>query len=335
MVKLELRMKKDIAKILFVVAVVFTLTLAVHHQSYASPTDFIIEMSPENPGPNENVNAKIITYSFDINRADISWLINGQKKDSGIGKSSFSFKTGEVGSKTTLTVSIITKDGLPASKSIIIRPADVDLLWEAANYVPPTYKGKALPSSESTIKVIAMPNIVSPGGNKILPSNLVYQWEINNKKFPDVSGYGKSSFTFRSSEIFNEDSISITVSDFSQTVVASKRIKIKIESPKIIFYENRPIEGVLYDNALSGETQLGSDEISVKAEPFFFSKRNMGRLNYEWTMNGEKISPDTEPSIVTLRTGGGSGSANIGLRISNLISILQFAEKSLMINYGQ
>ncbi len=37
------------------------------------------------------------------------------------------------------------------------QPADVDILWEAQNYAPAGYKGKALPVSGSQIKITAIP----------------------------------------------------------------------------------------------------------------------------------------------------------------------------------
>ena len=340
MVKLELRMRNNIVKILLIAAVAVILVgfVAARKSNALTTTsvdDFTLEYSPENPGANETVNITAISYIFDMNRSDVAWIVNGKKESSGVGNNNFSLHIGGVGTKTTLIVRVATNQGLQLEKTLIFNPAEVDILWEADNYVPLSYKGKSLPTSESRIKITAVPNIVSTGGKKISLANLIYKWKVNNENAADVSGYGKNSFTLRSSEIFNEDSVSVIVSDVNQSVSAEGRVRIRIESPKIIFYENRPIEGVFYNNALGGEANLGGDEISIRAEPFFFSKRNMKSLKYEWTMNGETILPDAEPGIITLRAEGGSGAANIGLRITNPISILQFAEKSFLMNYGQ
>lgn len=325
-------MKKGFMRILLAVAVLISFGFFCNAQSLGG--DFSLEINPENPGPNEKVSAKLITYSFDANRAAISWILNGEKKLSGIGETKFNFTTGNAGSKITLVVSVKTDNGISMEKTLTFRPADVDLLWEAETYVPPTFKGKAIPTSESRIKVTALPHIVVDGA-EVSSSNLIFDWERNFSNVQGASGYGKNSFSFRSAEIFGEDNISVTVSTYGRSITAQNRIRIKIGEPKILFYENKPMEGVLYNSALNGEFQLSGNEISVKAEPFFFSKRNMGSLNYEWTMNGEKIFSDEAPNIVTLRAGSGSGSTNIGLRINNPINILQFAEKFLRINYGQ
>lgn len=325
-------MKKDVVKIIFAVAVLISFGVFCNAQGLGG--DFSIEINPENPGPNEKVSAKLVTYSFDANRAAISWILNGEKKLSGVGETKFNFTTDNAGSKITLVVSVKTDNGISVEKTLTFRPADVDLLWEAETYVPPTYKGKAIPTSESRIKVTALPHIVVDGA-EVSSSNLIFDWERNFSNVQGASGYGKNSFSFRSAEIFGEDNISVAVSTYSRNITAQSRIRIKMGEPKIIFYKNKPIEGVLYNNALNGEIQLNDSEISVKAEPFFFSKRNMKSLKYEWTMNGEKISSDEAPNIVTLRAEGGTGSANIGLRMSNPINILQFAEKFLRINYGQ
>jgi len=56
------------------------------------------------------------------------------------------------------SISIILDSTHRIDKEIVIEPAQLDILWESTDsYVPPFYEGKALPSIESTIKVVALP----------------------------------------------------------------------------------------------------------------------------------------------------------------------------------
>ena len=326
--------KKDIAKILLAGAVLAVLFLA--RDSRASGSGFSLIFIPSNPEPGAKVTARIETYDFDADRAFFTWEMDGAVLTKGTGEKSVSITSPELGKQKNIVVSVVTADSTSAKRTFPIIGQDVDMFWEAGTYVPFWYKGKALPVEESPIKIMAMPHLFSKGV-EIKRTNLVYEWYVNFEKDLNKSGTGKNSFVFNPPIYDSEYTISVKVSSLDGGIIFEKGTSFDLaaNSPKIIFYESRPIEGVFSNNALNNETQLSSSEISVKAEPFFFSKRNLKNLKYEWTMNGETISSDTEPGIITLRTEGGSGAANIGLRISNPISILQFAEKFLQINYGQ
>lgn len=308
--------------------------LAGLNTTYAIGESFTIEISPENPGPNEKISAKIISYSFDVDRATITWFVNGAKKMSAKGEKSFSFNVGEIGSKTTLTASIVTDQGVTVEKSLTFRPASADILWEADNYTPPSYRGKALLSSESRLKITVFPEFVY-NGEKISPSNLIYDWEINSKKKIDMSGYGKRTISYKLSSLSREENIKVIVSSSNKTIVAEKTIKLATTVPKIVFYQENLLEGPQYNVAFNKETDLSGDEISVRAEPFFFSNSHLKQLTYQWKMNNKTIEPGEKNNVIDFRTEGReSGSALIILEIQNPISILQSASSNLKINFG-
>jgi hypothetical protein len=72
------------------------------------------------------------------------------------------------------------------------------LLWQANDaYVPPFYKGKALLTEGSDVKIVAMPEIKS-GSGTINPKNLTYSWKKDYTNDPDGSGYGIHSYVFMS-----------------------------------------------------------------------------------------------------------------------------------------
>ncbi len=64
------------------------------------------------------------------------------------------------------------------------------LLWQADDsYVPPFYKGKAMPSAESSIKVVALPEIRN-GSTIVSVQNMTYSWQKDYNKDVNDSGYG-------------------------------------------------------------------------------------------------------------------------------------------------
>lgn len=316
-------MRKDI--IILLTAVILT-SFFLFQQSQAVNEDFSVEFSPSIPGPNTSVSASLISYSFDVNRASITWILNGQIKLRGTGQKNFSFTTGNLGSRTNISVSITSEDGIQLQKNFSFQAADVDILWEALNYTPLAYRGKALPVSGSLIKVTAVPYF--PGS-----SGLIYEWQIDYKNMPDISGTGKNSFVFKSADIYNKNKIGLTVSNYDRSIVAKKSVDIEIGAPKIIFYEENPLEGTKYNKALKGNVQLEQDEIIVRVEPYFFSTKDLKKLSYEWLMNEKKVIPEEFSNIFSLRKGESSGRSLINVKINNPANILQYADSSLEINY--
>ncbi|MFH1956810.1 MAG: hypothetical protein ABIJ28_04140 [Patescibacteria group bacterium] len=323
---------KKLFKILFFSCILISLfffkdTLAVNES-------FVVNFSDEHPGPNQKIDAKIVSYSFDENRSEISWYLNGSLALSGKGEKNFSFTTGKVGSKTALLAVIYSQEGIRVEKSYQFIPAEVDVLWEAKTHTPASYKGKAMISRETVIKITAFPDFVY-NGSKLSPSDLYYDWEINYKKKPDLSGYGKRSFSYKLSNLASEENIKLTVSSYSGILIAEKTIKIKTQSPEIIFYEEKPLEGPDYNNALLDELDLFGSEIVIRAEPFFFSKNSVSQLSYNWKMNGQSFWPDYQPNVVDLRAPeGASASSLVSLQIQHPFILLQSAVKSIKINFG-
>src|SRR3990167_3192742 len=130
----------------------------------ASPSSISVNVVPENPAPNENTSITLSSYANNLDSVLISWSVNGKSVLSGIGKKSFSVNAGAAGSETSVVATISLPDGAIDTR-IIIRPAVMVLLWQANDsYVPPFYKGRALPTPDSEVKVVAMPEIKSGSG---------------------------------------------------------------------------------------------------------------------------------------------------------------------------
>lgn len=289
--------------------------------------NFDVEFSPEHPGSNTKVSAQVISYTFDVNRSAIAWIINGEVKASG---KSFSFTTGKLGSKINLTISIITPDNHALSKNFSFQSAEVDLLWETPGYTPPQYRGKVLPVSQSLIKVIAIPQ-----GIKIAASRLIYEWRRNGKNIPASSGLAKSVFTFYGGET-GKESIEVRVSTSDESAVAVNSVLIKINEPKILFYEDIPFEGPQYQKELGNNFTLAKTELSLKAEPYFFSKRALQKISYEWQINNKQIEKGQKPNLINfvLPEGTIKGMSLIRLSMSNPMNILEMAEKEMQINFN-
>lgn len=297
---------------------------------------FNVRLTPEFPKPSEEVTAEVVSTAINIDGTPIAWTLNGKGQLQGVGKKNFTFRVGEVGSLTALHVEVATEEFGIIAKDIQIQPSDVDILWEANTYTPPFYKGKALPTSQSFIKMIGIPYFIGKTG-KISPDNLVFSWKKTYTPNPNDSGIGKNIYLYRGTYTLNDDIIDTTVSSGDETLFISKKTKISISEPKIIFYENRPLEGTRYENSLGGNFSIKAKELTLRAEPYFFSfsNTNNNSADFEWQLDGKKLeaNPDKKSEFTLRKPENGSGHANIVLKVSNTGYDLQSASKNITLSY--
>lgn len=294
-----------------------------------------ISLLPEHPGPNQSVTASLLLNLTDLNKAEISWFLNGELQESGVGDKSFNFKTGPTGSVTRVSVLIDTFEGETAEKEIVIRPAEVDILWNANTYTPPFYKGKALFTNQSEITLTAIPNFFNSGGNRINPKNLVYEWYRGNSKLKDYSGFGKDTLSLKGGVLFKSLDVKVEVRTLDDSMVAEKNITISPENPEALIYQNHPLYGILLNRTLDKVT-LKDREITLSAIPYFFSAltKNDTGLEYSWNQNNRSISGQDQPNEIILRQVNESqtGIVSLGLNIRDRDNSFSTDNKNIQIS---
>src|SRR3989344_5564313 len=117
--------------------------------SAQSASDILVNIVPPNPAPHENTTIVLKSYVNNLDAAMITWSLDGKTVASAIGKKSFSFTAPAAGIEASVVVTVTLPDG-PVETKINIKPSVMVLLWQANDsYVPPFYKGKALPTPDS------------------------------------------------------------------------------------------------------------------------------------------------------------------------------------------
>lgn len=294
-----------------------------------------IKISPSNPGPNVTVRVTIESYLSDLNKASISWSINGRVALQGIGKTSFSFQNGPSGKTTVLALSIITNTGETITKEFSWTPVGITLFWEADTYTPPFYRGKPLLSPQAMVKVVATPDNTDPQ-NALSAGNLVYIWEKGGVGMPGASGYGKNSFSFAGPKPYDDISAKVRVSSVDDTVSSEARIYLPLSNPFILFYDKHPLLGVLYNQPLGTLTNLTNKEISLSAEPYFFSNERgeSQSIKYNWSVNGE--TAQNYGRTITLRNDAGTkGSSVVSLSMRGAKQSFQTASRSVVVSFTE
>ena len=314
--------------ILFSIFVYMFFAFSVYAQVQSA--NIVLNISPKYPKANENITASVATFSTDLNKAKIAWKLNGQIAIEAVGKKDFSFTTADTGLQTVLEVEIQTSDGSFVTKRIIITPSDIDMLWEAPDsYVPPFYKGKALNTSEGTIKVIALTNSRDSAG-------LSYNWKLDDINKPDSSGYKKNYYIFKNSFLDRNNTVEVTTSSLGGKNTGQGKIIINPVKPKIVFYQKDLTFGTKYEKAIDNNFAMSPTGEIFVVEPYFFSPKNLNSsdLEIKWYLGGSLINtPDTKNEIGLAPEEGQTGGSSIKVVINNIKKMFLNAEKQINVNF--
>lgn len=201
----------------------------------------------------------------------------------------------------------------------------VDLLWQTNTAIPPSYEGKALPSANATVSVVALPHFFIQG-RRIATSNLVYEWSLNDIDLAGVSGKGKETIVFRASELADaRHAVAVTVSTANRSQETTQSVAIAVERPEIVFYELRPLLGPDRSRAILEQPLAEGQEFDVYAESFFFSEP-VQNIFFSWKANNKEVGEELGNPVLSFRPPSGTtGFFNISLIARNTKDALQRA----------
>ncbi len=323
--------------ILFALCLSFSPIILHAQLSGINKADIEISVVPQNPKANQQVTVSLSSYITDINTSKITWTLNGKVAKSGTGEKVFTFTAGSSGVKTTIGISVQTKEGRTIQNSFSIKPSSVDLVWQSESYTPPFYKGKALFSLQNKITFVAIPHLTNSSGVEINAKNLIYKWMRNGSVDDKSSGFGKNAFTVTPTIITRPLDITVEVSTQDSSISGMATLHVDPKDPTVVFYKKSPLYGIEFQKTLSGTVDMGDQkEIFVIAEPFFFGTKSPAEsLSYSWKMNGVLIDNDASQMTRVFRPiEGTEGTSRISISIESLDKILQLASGDFSLKFG-
>jgi hypothetical protein len=311
------RVKQFIASLAFLLL----LPLSVHAQATA---DVSMTLIPSNPKPGETVRVMLQSYATDLSKSLIVWRYGERVVDSGIGKTALSIVAPASGQVALLSATASIPNGDPVTVSNILRPASIDVLWEAFDsYTPPFYKGKALPSTNGQIRITAIPGASAP-------KNVSYVWKRGDTILQNASGYNRSTFSFTNSELSETELVSATGSGGIWNGIGS--VSIPIISPSLIGY---PMNGGYIDYANGSTNQLqAAGGIDIKFEPYYFSVPTSIERDVQIGITSGEESIDTSGgSILRLSRPENGTDATLSIRIDSIASALQRLTRAFTVSF--
>ncbi|MFZ2886967.1 MAG: hypothetical protein WA021_04075 [Minisyncoccia bacterium] len=278
--------------------------------------ELILTISPTYPAPGQTVRLSIKTYALDLDRSTVTWFVNEKEVARGVGLMETTIVAGQYGAESRIDVVAVDEEEVSARATAVIRPTEVDLLWEAASYAPPFYTGRVLPGASSPIRAQAIARFTSADGKPVADKDIVYTWYRNDAV--TVSGRGKSSVVVPGPTLFGADIFRVVAVSADKTLSGEASTRIPSVDPFTMLYENHPLFGILYHRSIEpGATTLETEQ-KVTAVPYFAGivSPSDPRLMYEWSVNGTRIEPNPqEPQTLTVTANDYRGPATINLSL--------------------
>ncbi len=324
---------------LLLVGVAFSPIIALAQSSpeqaaQINDNDISFSANPEVPGPFQEVTITAESYLTNVSRAYFIWKIDGKTVLSQTGAYKFTFTTKGIGERTTVTLMMLLASGETLQKNFVFNPSEINIVWEGADsYTPPFYKGRALPSSEGVIRVLAIPQINNGAGTLDI-TKYVFRWKKNDNVLSNNSGYNKSILLFAQDYLNPSEKIEVIGQDNSSGSTAIGTATVNVFKPKILMYNRDPINGIDWNHELGTNYDVTTAEKTILAIPYFFSPANplSSQLAYSWTINGSDVQTPVTANMLTLKSGETKGISNLKLRIENISKLFLDAEKSITIN---
>lgn len=329
---------RTLFSVLFLTLFLATAFLPFSSFAQVADSDVSVDLAPQSPGAFADVTITLQSFSLSLDSSSITWKEGGKFVASSTGMKSYSTKTGAIGTSVTITAEIRTVGGDMVTKTIVLRPASVDMLWEAYTYVPPFYKGKALPSEESKIHVVAIPQMKSVSGGMIKPTDVVYSWKRNDDAVQGSSGFAKQEYIFDGSYLDQSQKISVVAQSTKESTSAAGETSIIPGRQKILFYPSSPLYGLDLSKTINKGFSLRSGEVTIFAAPYNFSIQNDidKDVTYKWKINSRAINTPDKKNILTIKPiSGQAGIAQIELGLESITKLYELATAQMQVTLGQ
>jgi hypothetical protein len=293
----------------------------------------IIKAIPSTPSAGDSVHFTVEGSVFDLPKDTITWSVNGKTLASGVGATSADATVDSKGDSLDVIVSVTDPVWGAAGNELVIVPLQVDILYDAPTYVPPFYRGRALPSAGGSMHLEALARL-SAGGAMIPNSSITYTWSRNGTVLGSFSGLGKSKISIDSPAMYGTDTISVRASANDDTLSASASIVIPNTPLTLELYEDHPLFGITYFNALPDAIPAPS-EMTVAAIPYFATITGLydATLQYSWLLNDSPLAASSsKQNEVTLDST--QGSAKLHLDITSLNNFFLGASGDWKFQFG-
>jgi hypothetical protein len=279
-----------------------------------------IALSPQYPTPQSSVHLTVNGSGIDLSGSSITWRANGKVIAQGAGKTSADITAGALGSEIDVEADVTASGGPSYSAQATVAPTQLDLLVGSDSYTPAFYLGRALPSAGTDLIVQALAHFQRSNGALISDSDITYTWKQDGQVLGSISGRGKSSVVIPIQHLYGGNQITVDAASSDGSRAGETTVTVPLSAPILAVYEDHPLYGVLYNDALLSSTHVPEAEMAFAAVPYFAQARaaNDPNLSYAWSVNGTRISSSAgTPQEITINAANSSGQALLSLEVTH------------------
>ncbi len=306
-------------RLLFALIIGLSLSAVIVHAQIS--TDLSLEVIPLNPSPGATATIRATSYSADLSQSSLVWTYNGTVIARGTGRTEVSVVAPVAGATGVVSVTATGSGFGSANASTVLRPASIDVLWEAADAtVPPFYKGKALLAPGGLIRFTAIPSAAAPKG-------VSYTWRRNGQAVLESSGYNRSSLVVTHSE-FNRVEMA-EVEAKGGVFGGTGMVRVTPRDPNLVTYQNK--EGYIdYSNGFTSIIPLSQSGVVLHFEPYYFStpRSIASDLSFDLKIDGVLVET-SRANEVGLSRPATTGQSKVDLSINPYSYSLQHLTQSL------
>jgi hypothetical protein len=188
---------------------------------------------------------------------------------------------------------------------------------------------------QSRITILAIPHVIGSSGAEVTGSNLIYRWSKDDEVLGTQSGAGKNSLTLSDTILSLPVTVKVDVMTDSNTVVGTASLTLNPKQAELLVYEDNPLYGIIFGNAIGDQTKMKDKEVSFVAIPLGMSPltRLSPNLSYSWKTNvGSNITPTNK---ATYRAPNNTnGSTQVHVEAINKTMTLQGASRDFLVQFG-
>jgi len=278
-----------------------------------------ISLSPRYPQPGQSVHLTLNGSGVDLTSSSVVWQADGKIIAQGVGKDSADIVAGKLGSETAVEADVVGSDGQTYSTLVTVAPTQLDLLVGSDSYTPPFYRGRALPSPGTNLIVQALAHFKRADGSLIADGDIVYTWKQDGQVLGTLSGRGKSSARIPIQHLFTGSTLTLDAASVDGTRSGETSVSVPQQSPALELYEDHPLYGILYNNALNTTVAVPENEATFAAVPYFAQAASTDdpALSYVWSVNDARVPRATgSQSELTINADNSTGMASISLELT-------------------
>lgn len=302
--------------------------------AFAFAGDFAHVTYSGSADPGGSVRAKVTSSYMDPGEANVVWYADGVYLGKGPATQDMQINLGALGTATKVTA-LITYRGAQYKEEISVLPAVVDVLWEARTATPPFYRGKAIPSHNSVVRLMAIPRFSANGKDE--PSYAQYLWTMDNKA---QVGRGVSRDSVQVLGGWPDSSTSIGVKVAAGDNAIGHSVAVPSHAPVPLFYETSPTEGVLTEHSFVSTVERPDQHLSLLLVPFGISLADVkkDRILYSWSLGGKEVYSGNGQDYASLdltrsKKPDETGTVEVSAKIQSLANVMEFGSSLFKWNY--